>query len=154
MNTENSRIRSDRPDRVRDAVLVIEDIDKLRNLHDAIPSLLFFASAGFSVRCFFWIIDFATWLGFDKLDPILPASTAFILLFVVWILAFLALMSLLEATEFKNVRTVAGNRLSDLMLNPGELRELQGIVTSRTWKHDCILKSVVARLMEEQAALS
>ena len=82
MTTENSGKRSDRPDRMRDAVRVIEDIDNLRNLHDAVPTLLFFVSAGFSVRCFFWIIDVTTWLGFDKLDPILPASTAFILVAV------------------------------------------------------------------------
>ena len=154
MNTENSRIRSDRPDKVRNALLIVEDIDKHRNLHDAIPTVLFFVSAGFAVRSFFWIIDFTTWLGFDKLDPVFPASIGFIFLFVVWILTFLAFMSLLEVKKFKNVRTVASNRLSSLMLNPSELSELRDIVTSRTWKHDHILKSVVASLTERQGAMS
>jgi hypothetical protein len=154
MNGDNSRISSARPDKVRDALLIIEDSDKHRNLHDAIPFVLFFASAGFSVRSFFWIIDFTTWLGFDKLGPVVPASLAFIFLFVVWIFTFLAFMSLLAATKFTNVRNVASYRLSNLMLNPSELREIQDIVTSRTWKHDYILKSVVASLADRRGALS
>ena len=86
MSTENSKPRSDLPDKVRTALLIIEDIDKHRNLHNAIPTLLLFLSAGFAVRAFFWIIDLTTWLGFDKLDPIFPAFLSFcFLLFGFWL---------------------------------------------------------------------
>ena len=154
MNGDNSRISSTRLDKVRDALIIIEDSDKHRNLHNAIPPVLFFTSGGLSARSFFWIIDFTTWLGFDKLSPVFPASLAFIFLFVVWIFTFLAFLSLLEATKFRNIRNVASYRLSNLMLNPGELREIQDIVNSRTWKHDSIVKSVVAGLAEQRGVLS
>ena len=62
-------------------------------------------------------------------------------------------MSLSEAMGFKDVRTMASNRLSNLMLNPGELRELREIVISKTWKHDRILKSVLTDLTERQVAM-
>lgn len=132
--------------KVKNTLKRMEEIDQHRNLHRAVPILLFLLSGGFAARSYFWLIDLATWVGLGKLDPVFPASVAFILFFVVWMLVFLAGMSLLEWMHFRNIRSSASNRLSKLKLTTDEIRLLNRAVGSRTWRHDRILKDVTARL--------
>ncbi|MCP4318538.1 MAG: hypothetical protein GY789_21645 [Hyphomicrobiales bacterium] len=146
MDTEFSKTRFGMSNRLENAICRVEEIDGYRNLHDAIPVFLFLASGVFATRSFFWLIDFTTWLGFYKLGPVLPSLVSFVLLFVVWVLTFLAFMSLLEWMKFRNIRTFANNRLSNLTLTADEVCELKHFVKSKTWKHDYILKDVVATL--------
>lgn len=146
MNTHFPDNHSGLSGKIKNTLNRIEEIDQHRNMHGAVPMLLFLLSGGFAARSYFWLIDLATWLGLGKLDPVFPASISFILLFVVWMLAFLACMSLLEWMRFKNIRTSAGNRLSQLMLTADEVHLLNRAVRSKTWKHDRILKEVTANL--------
>ena len=151
MATEISKTRFGMSNRLENAIYRVEEIDGYRNLHDAIPILLFLVSGGLAARSFFWLIDFMTWLGFDKLDPVFPSLISYVLLFIVWILTFLAFMSLLEWMKLRNIREFANNRLSNLMLTEDEVCKLKEIVKSKTWKHDRILKDVAATL--ESASL-
>lgn len=132
--------------KVEHALGRIEDIDRYKNLHGAIPILLFLVSGALAARSYFWLIDLTTWLGLGRVDPIFPASMSFILLFVVWMLAFLAAMSLLQWMNFRDIRTSAKSRLSHLDLTAEEARVLESMVKSRSWKHERELRDATAGL--------
>lgn len=133
--------------KIDDALSILDVADQYKNLHGGITSILFFACAGFSVRTFFWISDFTNWLGFGSVDPILPSTIAFIMIFVVWIFSFLAIMSALEAMGLRDVEAMARLRLSTLTLRPDELRQLRDIASQRNWRNGQIFESVVADLI-------
>ena len=140
-------MQAGKPGNLETAIRRLEDVDGYRNLHDSIPVLLFVASAGLAARSFFWLIDITTWLGLGRIDPVVPSSISFVLLFVVWIVAFLGFSVVLDRMRFKNLRKFAALRLSDLALTRDELRALKEIVQSRNWKHDRILKDFADDLL-------
>ncbi|WP_428641578.1 hypothetical protein [Roseibium sp.] len=146
MTVKISKAHSGASDELENTLDRIKEIDRYKNLHDAVPILLFLTTGALAARSFFWLIDLMTWLGIGKLDALLPTSLSFVLLFVVWVLAFLGFMSLLDWMKFGNIRTLANNRLSNLALTTEEIHALKNVLKSKTWKHDHILKDVAAHL--------
>jgi len=137
---------SDRDDNLRDAIFAFEEIDKLKHLHSGIAIICFLVSAGVGVKAFFLMIDFMAWLRVSEFVASVLVSMAWVALIVIWIFAFLLMLSVLDAMGVRDLRSVARNRLSNLDLGLEQLHELREVVGSRNWKHDGIFRSVVADL--------
>lgn len=146
MGTKARRAQCRRTAGLADAVAIVDCVDGYRDLNGAIPVLLFLTAGGVAARSFFWLVDLATWIGLDRLDPVLPSSVSFVLVFLIWALGFLAAVSLLEWLRIGNVGQIAKNRLSALELSADELDELQAYVRSATWRHDRAIKKAVGEL--------
>ena len=55
-----------RPQRRRDALFLLEDTDRYRNLHASVAIISFFVSAGLGVLAFFLITESVLWAGIDR----------------------------------------------------------------------------------------
>ena len=146
MDTDNRDRAPARTEGLDAAARLMEEVDGCRNLHPSVPVFLFLAAGGVAVRSFFWGIDVATWLGFDRVDPVLPASISFVTMFVVWILAYLSGMTLLDRMKFRDVRLIARNRLERLALSGEELRVLRRRIGAGGNRHANTLNEVISRL--------
>ena len=86
--------------------------------------------------------------------PVLVAAAliaiSWVLIFPIWALAFLVIMSVLYAAGIRDLRAVARSSLSGLDLSRAQLRDLQDAVASRTWRHGRLFKSIVADLTRER----
>lgn len=134
-----------------DALSVLERIDGYRNLHTGVAVLCFFVSAGFGVLAFFLATELALWFGVSKHAALLVVSVSWVLIFPVWVLVYLIVLSLLGALGIRDLRAAVRHRLSDLTLSPDQLRDLQGALVSRPWRHGRIFKRAIAELSEQQA---
>jgi hypothetical protein len=143
---ENPDNGSDRDDNLRDAIFVFEEIDKLKHLHSSIAIICFFVSAGVGVGALFLMIDFVAGLEVSEFVRSGLVSMVWVALIVIWILAFLLILVVLDAMGIKDLRSVARNRLSNLDLGLEQLHELREVVASRNWKHDGVFQSVLADL--------
>ena len=128
----------------------IKEIDSYRNLHRSVPTVLFLVSGAFALRSFFWLIDLMNWLNVDKLHSVLPSSISFVLIFVVWLLAFLACMSLLELLKLKNIHASILSQIYNSDLSSNEVCELRDILNSKTWNHEQILRDIAVQLKASQ----
>jgi hypothetical protein len=142
-----------RNDKLIEAVSLLENIDGFRNRRAGYVIIAFIISCSISVRSFFWLIDLTTWLGLEKFHVTAPASVSFVLIFLVFVLVFMALNSLLEMMGFRDIARIIEKQLSDLSLNADELRELGHVAESRNWKQGRIYRDVVAKLSSGQAPL-
>ena len=139
-----------KPQSRRDALLILEDTDKYRNLHTSVAVISFLVSAGFSVLAFFLINESVLWVGVSKQVALLLVSISWVLIFPIWVLIFLFIMSVLYVIGIKDVRAVVRHSLSNLTLSQDQLRELDNVLASRKWRHGRIFKSVIADLSKEQ----
>lgn len=139
-----------KPQRRRDALFILEDIDKYRNLHTGVAIIFFFVSAGFGVLTFFLINESALWAGSNKQAAMLVVSVSWVLIFPIWALIFLFIMSVLDLMGIRDVRAVVKYGLSNLTLSRERLHELYDILASRKWRHSRIFKSVIADLTKER----
>ena len=139
-----------KPQSRRDALFILEDIDKYRNLHTSVAVVSFFVSAGFGVLAFFLINESVLWVGISRHVAVLLVSVSWVLIFPIWVLIFLFIMSALDVMGITDVRSAVKYRLSNLALSPDQLRELHDILASRNWRHGRIFKSVVADLRKER----
>jgi hypothetical protein len=139
-----------KPQSRRDALFILEDIDKYRNLHPSVAVISFFVSAGFGVLAFFLINESVLWVGINEQAALLVVSISWVLIFPVWALIFLFIMSVLDVMGIMDVRSVVRYRLSNLTLSQDQLHELHNILASRNWRHGHIFKSVIADLTKEQ----
>ena len=133
-----------------DALYILEDMDRYRNLHTGVAVVSFFVSAALGVLAFFLMTESALWVGINKQVAMLVVSVSWVLIFPIWALIFLFIMSALGAVGIKDVRAVVRSRLSALALSQDQLRELQGLLASRTWRHGRVFKSAIADLTKEQ----
>ncbi len=139
-----------KPQNRRDALSILEDTDKYRNLHTSVAVISFFVSAGFGVLAFFLINDSVLSVGVTKQVAILLVSISWVLIFPIWALIFLFIMSVLGVMGIKDVRSVVRYSLSNLTLSQDQLHELHNILASRNWRHGRIFKSVIADLTKER----
>lgn len=153
---ENLNENFGRTDKLQDAIFILEDIDKCRNVHPGAAVFFFFASAGVSVTAFFSIYDLFLLINDAVLNvkvsehvALTIISLAWIMIFPMWVLAFLLIFSVLGAMGFTDVQSVTKYRLSNLELGFDELHELHAVLASRNWKHGRIFESVVADLTDE-----
>lgn len=135
--------------KLREALAVLDDADQYCDLHVACIICIFVSSAALSVYLGFHLIELCIWLGIDKLDPLIPAFLSYIMLFVAWVLIFLATLSTLEAIGIRSIRPLTQARLLELTLNTDELNGLRDAVANRNWRHSRVFKIVVASLAEE-----
>jgi len=146
MNASELHSVAGQPSSLSDAITALEALDRRRNLSVAAAIFLFFAASGVAVLSFFIISDLLLWAGVDELVARFLIALAWIAIFPVWILAFLAAMWLLDAVGIADMRAVAMHRLSALALGPGELDELHRAVANRQWQHGRIYERVIADL--------
>ena len=139
-----------KPQRRRDALFILEDIDKYRNLHPSVAVISFFVSAGFGVLAFFLINESVLWVGINEQVALLLVSISWVLIFPIWVLIFLFIMSVLDLMGIRDVRAVVKYGLSNLTLSRERLHELHNILASRKWRHSRIFKSVIADLTKER----
>ena len=139
-----------KPHSRRDALFILEDIDKYRNLHSSAAIVSFLVSAGFAVLAFFLVNESVLWVGINEQVALLLVSISWVLIFPIWALIFLFMMSALYVMGIMDVRSVVRYRLSNLTLSQDQLHELHNILASRNWKHGRIFKSVIADLTKEQ----
>ena len=151
MNT-NTHDAPPRPARLYEALAALEELERYRQLPRGVMPILFFASAAFSVRAMFWMIDLFNWMGLDAADPVLPSALGYLSVFVTFIVCFLALRSILDAFRFRDVRGLAGFRLKRLELGPDALSALRAAVAARSLRHGRIFDAVIAGLAENHAA--
>lgn len=140
-----------KPQSRRDALFILEDAEKYRNLHTSAAVLSFFVSAGFGVLAFFLIINSALWEGVNVQAASLFVSMSWVLIFPVWMLFFLFIMSALDMMGIKDVRSVVRYRLSNLRLSQDQLHELENTLATRNWRHGPIFESVIADLIRKPA---
>jgi hypothetical protein len=134
----------------RDALVILEDMEKYRNLHSSVAVVSFFVSAGFGVLAFFLITESALWAGVAKPVALLIVAVSWVLIFPIWALIFLFIMSGLGAMGIRDVGSAVRYSLSNLTLSQDRLHELHRILASRNWRHGRIFKSVIADLTEEK----
>ncbi len=139
-----------KPQSQSDALFILEDIDKFRNLHPSVAIICFFISAGLGVLAFFLINESVLWAGITEQVALLLVSISWVLIFPIWALIFLFIMSVLDVMGIRDVRSVVRYRLSNLTLSQDQLHELHNILASRNWRHGHIFKSVIADLTKEQ----
>lgn len=135
--------------RLANLFAAFEEIDARRNMHGSVPIVLFLLSGGLAAASFFVLVDILTWFGLDKLDPALPSAISFVLIFVIWILIFLAFMSALEWLNIVDIKTLAEKKLRQASLTEHEKRTVKSTVDANTWRHDRIMKGIVADLAEQ-----
>ena len=133
-----------------DALVILEDVDKYRNLHTSVAVLCFFVSAGFGVLAFFLIMNSTLLEGIHVQAAPLFVSISWVLIFPILMLVFLFIMSVLDKMGVKDVRSVLRDRLSTLRLSQEQLHELENILASRHWRHGPIFESVLADLTNER----
>jgi hypothetical protein len=139
---------------LREALSVLDDVDRFRNLHTAFAIFIFAASAVIGIFSFFYLTEAFLWLRLDKIDPTVPAFISYVMLFVIWIFAFLAIRSALEAAGIRNIRSIAQTRLSELKLSSDELDSLREAVAAGHWRHGSIFIALLDGLAEGNSARS
>jgi len=139
------------PDR-RDALSVLEDMDRCRNLNAGVAIASFFVAAGIGMLAFFEINDALLWAGISNQVAFLLISLSWALIFPIWALVFLMILFVLGAMGIKDVRAVLRQRLAARSLGRDQLRELRAIVASRRWRHRRIFERVLADLTRERRA--
>ena len=153
---EDSNEPSGRTGRLADAISALESLDECRNLHRGAAIFFFFVSAGIAVGAFFLIVDLFLLIN----DVVLTVKVSeyvasgililsWMLIIPMWIVAFLLIFFLLDAVGIKDLRAATTSSLSDSRLNADELRDLRGVLTSRSWKHGGIFENAVADLTGE-----
>ena len=141
-----------KPQSRRDALFILEDIDKHRNLNTSVAVISFIFSAGFGVLAFLFLINEPVlWEGVSKQVALLLVAISWILIIPIWLLTFLLIISVLDVMGIEDVRSVVRYRLSSLKLSHEQLHELQNILASRIWRHGHIFKSVIADLAKEHS---
>jgi hypothetical protein len=139
-----------RPQSRHDALFILEDIDKYRNLHSSLAIISFFTSAGLAVLAFFLINESILCVGINEQVALLLVSISWVLIFPIWALIFLFMMSVLYVMGIMDVRSVVRYRFSNLTLSRDQLHELHNILASRSWRHGRIFKRVIADLTKER----
>lgn len=137
-----------RPDKLRDALHTLHEMDRYNNWYEILSIFSFFISAWIGVRAFFIMSDLIIGDGMSDRGALLATSLSWMMLFLVWIVVFLGILFLLNAVGVKDLRSIARDRLSALILSLDELLELRNILTSRNWKNGPVFRSVVAGLAE------
>ncbi len=136
--------------RMQKAILLFDNVDKRFRLRAVFAIIAFFFSCGLGFRSFFWLIDLTTWLGLEKVHITGPSLVSFILIFVVTILVFACLISLIDALVLGDIIDDTGHRLSALTLNENERQELLGAVRSDNWKQGQVIRSMITKLTDGQ----
>lgn len=134
-------------DKIASAIRLIEELDQQRNLGSSVPMIIFIGSGSIAVGSFFILVDFSAWLGLGKLDPVLPSSTAFILIFVVWLMLYLFSVTVLYRLGFKDIRTSARHELLKLELTDSERLAIGKAIASRTWRHNRLISGLADDMM-------
>ena len=148
VSIENSIEQSRGAAKLRDALLILEDVDRNQNLHPAVAIISFVVSIGFSVRAFFFISELVLWEGINEFVALMMVSMSWVLIFPILIFTFLLILTVLRKMGIRDLRSLARYRLSNLALSLDELHELRDALASREWRHGHIFKDVVADLTD------
>lgn len=132
--------------KLSDALHAIEEIDRQPSRHVSVVIALFAMAAACGVYTFFGLLDWLAWDGISERGALMVMSIAWVLLFPVWILAFLGFMSALDASGFKDLRGLARTRLTSLALSRDELLQLDRAMASRQWQHRRIFMAALRDL--------
>jgi len=143
MKMKRSSGQSEPRSKLRDALVVFEELNRHRNLNSCVAIFFFVVSGGSGLRAFFFLIDLSLWgdVGGDVAAGMVSLSWG--LIFPIWILTFLGIMSVLHALGVDDLRAVARTYLSKLRLGSRELRELGNILASRNLRHGHLFMSAI-----------
>jgi hypothetical protein len=146
MNADVSNGHAERTVKVRDALSMLDSIDKHCNLHVSASILVFFSSFGFGILSFFVIYNLIIFDGITEFVALMLISISFVLIIPIWVLSFLFTMTMLDTMGIKDLRSITRHRLSGLTLSFDELRELREHLMDREWKHGRIFENVITDL--------
>jgi len=138
--------------KLRDALMVFEELSRHRNLNSSVAIFFFVVSGGLSIRAFFLIIDLPVWgtVGGDVAAGMVSLSWG--LIFPIWILTFLGIMSALHALGIDDLRAVARSYLSKLRLGTRDLRKLRDLLAARNLRHGRLFLSAITDLTKPPPA--
>ncbi|MDP6572119.1 MAG: hypothetical protein QGI06_01290 [Rhodospirillales bacterium] len=102
---------SKRGSRLQDARSMFEAMIKDRNFYSRVAILAFVVSGGLSVWAFFFISDLSLWGEVNEYVALGIISMSWVLIFPIWILAFLSVMSVLHAMGIRDLRAISKDRL-------------------------------------------
>lgn len=125
------------------ALSVLKDVDKYKNLDKATAALVFVTSAAIGVLAFFFTLDLTKWFGMDVEEPWMQISIPYVLTFIVWIVAYFSIQSALEMLGFRGLYVLSNNRLSELNLSLVELGQLHRDINDGELKHNKLFKAVI-----------
>jgi hypothetical protein len=126
-----------------DALLIIDTLDTQRNLHRSTPVILFFSSFAIGLWSFFFFFDFVIWDGINNLIASMLASISWVLIFPVWIISFLLLMTALKKLGFTDIKSDAVQKIKCLAMNQDELNALSKTLRSRNNKNGDLFQAAV-----------
>lgn len=152
MAMQNSRFEFESDDRLRDAFRIIERLDAQRNLSTGAVAFFFVLSAGAGVYAFFLLLDAVLWQGINDFVASLVVAVSWVLIFPVWLMTFVGILSLLHSRGITDLKAEARTRLSDLALEPGDLRKIQHVLGSHALRHERLFRTVVAELLADERA--
>ncbi len=132
--------------KLREALVLLDDADRCRNLSAGLSICIFLGSAALSAFLSFQLMDFLIWLGADRIDPLIPVSSAYIALFVDWALLFGVALWLLNWAGFQSIQHIVQTRLEKLTLTRAELNSLRNAIATGRWRHGKIFNSVLSTL--------
>ncbi len=154
MSTEDTVNEVPGTSKLDDAISIFDEIDHYRNLHRSVAIALFIVSAGIGVLGFFLINDLALWDGISEFVATGLVTISWVLIFPIWILAHLILMSVLSAMGIRDISANVKNCLSKLALSQGESQELVQKLDFLKWQHGKIFKKTFADFIEQNSETS
>lgn len=128
------------------ALQLIDELGEIRNVPRSAAIAVFVISGAMGVYGFFLINDLALWDGISTYTAASIISISWVLIFPMWILSFLVIMTALDFIGFKDVRALAKNNLTKMDLSQRELQKLDEVLIAGEWNHGDILKGVVGEL--------
>ena len=132
----------------REPIAVLEDLDRCWNLPRSVAIVSFFAAAATGVLAFFGFNNLVLSAGIDTHAALLLVAFAWCLIFTVWVVVFLLIMTVLGAIGIRDLRSVARSGLADLGLRRDQLQALRRSLASRSWRHRAIFDLAVRDLLE------
>ena len=116
-NGESSRD----PGKTEHALSVLKDVDEYKHLHKAAAAGVFMLSAAIGVIAFYLTLDLTKWFGIEAEEPWMQISVPYVLTFVVWIVAYFSIQSVLQMLGARDLYGLSRKRLSGLDLSLAEL---------------------------------
>ena len=125
------------------ALSVFRDVDKYKNLHKGTAVLVFVTSAAIGVLTFFLTLDLTKWFGIEVEEPWMQISIPYVLIFVVWIIAYFSIQSALQMLGARDLYFVSRDRLSEMNLSLAELNQLRRDINNKELKHKKLFEAVI-----------
>lgn len=143
MNTKDTSTDTGKTDY---ALSVLKELDRYKNLNRVAATFVFVTAAAIGVLTFFLTLDFLKWFGIKAEEPWMQLSIPFILIFLVWIIVYFSIQSVLQMLGTQDLHTLSKHRLSDLNLSLSELSQLRRSINDEELKHKKLFETVIIDL--------